>query len=73
MRGERVGYGIAHVAVEVHVDHRDVEALRVNQGERPIDRGGSGHQLTSAIHQHVFNEHEDYHFILDHEDAPTGK
>jgi len=38
-----------------------------------MNRGGSGHRLASEIGQHVFDDHKDHHFILDNEDATTGK
>ncbi len=72
-RGERVGDGKAFGAIQVHIQHGGVEDLRINQGEGLIDRGGSGHGLASEVGQHVFNDHQDQHFILDNEDPPTGK
>jgi K+-transporting ATPase c subunit len=35
--------------------------------------GGSGHGLASEVGQHVFDDHKNHHFILDNEDATTGK
>lgn len=50
-----------------------IEDLIVNRREGLIDRGGSGHGLASEVGQHVFNHQEDQHFVLDNEDAATGK
>jgi hypothetical protein len=35
--------------------------------------GSNRDGLTTQISQHVFNHHEDQHFVLDDEYAPTGK
>ena len=73
MRDERVGHGMAFVAVQIHIQHGGIEDLRINQGEGLIDGGGSGHGLASEVGQHVFDDHKNHHFILDNEDVTAGK
>src|SRR3984893_12242494 len=39
-RGERVGYGVAHLPVEIDIEHRGVDGLRVEHRQSLIDAGG---------------------------------
>jgi hypothetical protein len=41
-------------------------------GKGLIDGGCSGHGFTAEVDEHVFDDHENHHFILDNEDASTG-
>ena len=64
---------MAIVAIQIHIQHGGIEDLCINQGEGLIDGGGGGHGLASEVGQHVFDDHQDHHFILDNEDVTTGK
>jgi hypothetical protein len=72
-RDERVGHAVSFIAIQVHVQHGDIEDFRINQGKRLIDRGRSGNGGTAEVSQHVFDHQEDQHLILDDKNPPAGK
>src|SRR5664280_323056 len=70
-RGKRLRHDMAIVTIQVHIQHRDIEDLLIDQGEGPIDGRRRGHRLAPEVGKHVFNHDKNEHFILDHEDPAT--
>src|ERR1700735_2825376 len=71
--GECLRHGRVSVTIQVHIQHSEVDDLRVNRGKRLLDRGSSDHGLASEIGQHVFNHHENQQLVLDNQDPPTSQ
>src|ERR1700730_6199562 len=72
-RAERLRHRVAVTTIQVHIQHGEVEGLRINQSEGLVDRRGRCHRLASKVGQHVFNHYKNQHLILDNEAPPTGK
>lgn len=64
---------VALNATQDQIHHRCVKNLTINQNVRLTDLGSSRDGLTVEISQHIFNHHHDRHFVLDDQDAATGK
>jgi hypothetical protein len=64
---------MAFVAIQVHIHQGGIEVLTSDQNKGLVDRRGARNGFASEVSQHVFNHHENQHFILDNENSLTGK
>jgi hypothetical protein len=72
-RGEDRGDAMAFDATQVQIQHGGVKNVLVDPGEGLFDGGGGDHIIASELGQHVFDQHQNHHFVLDDEDATAGK
>ena len=71
---DQVGHRIDVLAIEIHVQDGEIEFLGPGQLGRLIDAAGDADQVIAEVGKHIFQQHADQEFVLDHENtAPSSR